>query len=125
VVHYIHAQIRRGDGTDIEILADRSRFLFGASFELGAFLQGASHVSRSKWRMTQKRHCHARESGHPDLGPRAAALDSRFRGNDATSKDHILNDAPNGVLAGLHMPAVLGETTKTMDRSGVFHSGTG
>jgi hypothetical protein len=48
-----------------------------------------------------------------------------FRGNDTTSKDHILNDAPNGVLAGLHMPAVLGETTKTMDRSGVFHSGTG
>jgi hypothetical protein len=75
--------------------------------------------------MTQKRHCHSRESGHPE-GPRAAALDSRFRGNDTTSKDLILNDAPNGVLAGLlHMPAVLGKTTKTMDLSGVFHSGAG
>jgi hypothetical protein len=41
-------------------------------------------------------------------------------------KDLILNDAPNGVLAGLlHMPAVLGKTTKTMDLSGVFHFGAG
>jgi hypothetical protein len=41
--------------------------------------------------MTQK--CHARESGHPDLTVRAGALDSRFRGNDTTLKDLILNDA--------------------------------
>ena len=37
--------------------------------------------------------CHARESGHPDLAARAGALDSRFRGNDTTLKDLILNDA--------------------------------
>ena len=43
--------------------------------------------------MTQKRQCHARESGHPDLAARAGALDSRFRGNDTTLKDLILNDA--------------------------------
>src|SRR5277367_102725 len=52
----------------------------------------ASHVSRSKWRATQKYQCHARESGHPDLAARAAALDSRFRGNDRM-KDPILIDA--------------------------------
>jgi hypothetical protein len=34
----------------------------------------------------------ARESGHPDLGAFAEALDSRFRGNDSV-KDLILNDA--------------------------------
>jgi hypothetical protein len=33
-------------------------------------------------RTTQKFQCHARESGHPDLAARAAALDSRLRGND-------------------------------------------
>jgi hypothetical protein len=43
--------------------------------------------------MTQKRQCHARESGHPDLAARAGALDSRFRGNDTTLKQLILNDA--------------------------------
>jgi hypothetical protein len=37
--------------------------------------------------MTQKRQCHARESGHPDLTGRAGALDSRLRGNDATLKE--------------------------------------
>src|ERR1700678_2819299 len=55
--------------------------------------QAASRMSRSKWGMTQKRRCHARESGHPDLAARAGALDSRFRGNDRTLKDLILNDA--------------------------------
>jgi hypothetical protein len=60
--------------------------------------------------MTQKRQCHARESGHPDLAARAGALDSRFRGNDTTLKDIILNDArdqspvnhapPDGAAAG-------------------------
>ena len=43
--------------------------------------------------VTQKRQCHARESGHLDLAARAGALDSRFRGNDTTLKDLILNDA--------------------------------
>ena len=42
-----------------------------------------------------KRQCHARESGHPDLAARGGALDSRFRGNDTTLKDLILNDAPH------------------------------
>jgi hypothetical protein len=46
--------------------------------------------------MTQKRQCHARECGHPDLAARAGALDSRFRGNDTTLKDLILNDARAG-----------------------------
>jgi hypothetical protein len=46
----------------------------------------------SAWR--QK--CHARESGHPDLAAHAAALDSRFRGNDSV-KDLILNDAAHWV----------------------------
>src|SRR5271169_6815909 len=32
-----------------------------------------SRVSRSKWGMTQKSQCHARESGHPDLAARAGA----------------------------------------------------
>ena len=41
----------------------------------------------------EKRQCHARESGHPDLAARAGALDSRFRGNDTTLKALILNDA--------------------------------
>jgi hypothetical protein len=45
--------------------------------------------------MTQKRQCHARESGHPDLAARAGALDSRLRGNDTTLKNLILNDAPH------------------------------
>ena len=45
--------------------------------------------------MTQKRQCHARESGHPDLAARAGALDSRLRGNDTTLKSLILNDAPH------------------------------
>jgi hypothetical protein len=45
-------------------------------------------------RMTEKCQCHARESGHPDLTARAGALDSRFRGNDTTLEDLILNDAP-------------------------------
>jgi hypothetical protein len=45
--------------------------------------------------MTQKRQCHARESGHPDLAARTAALDSRLRGNDTTLKNLILNDAPH------------------------------
>jgi uncharacterized protein YfiM (DUF2279 family) len=30
--------------------------------------------------MTQKRQCHARESGHPDLAARAGALDSAYAG---------------------------------------------
>ena len=51
-----------------------------------------SRVSCSKWGMTQKRQCHARESGHPDLAARAGALDFRFRGND-NDEDLILNDA--------------------------------
>ena len=42
---------------------------------------------------TQKRQCHARESGHPDLAARAGVLDARFRGNDTTLKDLILNDS--------------------------------
>jgi len=42
--------------------------------------------------MTQKRQCHARESGHPDLAVRAGALDSRLRGNDSTLKNLILNN---------------------------------
>ena len=33
-----------------------------------------SRLSRSKWGMTQKRQCHARESGHSGLAPRAVAL---------------------------------------------------
>jgi hypothetical protein len=45
--------------------------------------------------MTQKRQCHARESGHPDLAARAGALDSRLRGNDTTLKNLFLNDAPH------------------------------
>jgi hypothetical protein len=45
--------------------------------------------------MTQKRRCHAREVGHPDLAARVEALDSRFRGNDTTLKDLILNNAPD------------------------------
>jgi hypothetical protein len=45
--------------------------------------------------MTQKRQCHARESGHPDLAARAGALDSRLRGNDTTLENLILNDAPH------------------------------
>ena len=45
--------------------------------------------------MTQKRQCHARESGHPDLAARAGALDSRLRVNDTRSKNLILNDAPH------------------------------
>jgi hypothetical protein len=49
--------------------------------------------------MTQKSQCHARESGHPDLAARAGALDSRFRGNDTTLKDLILNDAHDQVAA--------------------------
>jgi hypothetical protein len=40
--------------------------------------------------MTQKRQCHARESGHPDLAARAGALDSRFHANDTTLKDLIM-----------------------------------
>jgi hypothetical protein len=32
--------------------------------------------------ITQKRQCHTRVSGHPDLAARAEALDSRLRGND-------------------------------------------
>src|ERR1700677_3130364 len=42
--------------------------------------------------MTQKRQCYARISGHPDLAARAAALDSRLRGNDTRLKDLILKD---------------------------------
>ena len=38
----------------------------------------------------EKRQCHARESGHPDLAARAGTSDSRFRGNDTTLKDLIL-----------------------------------
>jgi hypothetical protein len=42
---------------------------------------------------TQKRQCHARESGHPDLAARAGALDSRLRGNDTTLKNLIRQTA--------------------------------
>jgi hypothetical protein len=56
--------------------------------------KGGSWRESFKMGMTQKRQCHARESGHPDLAARAGALDSRVRGNDTTLEDLILNDAP-------------------------------
>src|SRR3984957_6071896 len=49
--------------------------------------------------MTWKGQCHARESGHPDLAVRAGAPDSRFRGNDTTPRDLILNDASHSSLS--------------------------
>ena len=47
-------------------------------------------MSRSQWEDDSEPQCHPRESGHPDLAARAGALDSRFRGNDTTLKDFIL-----------------------------------
>src|SRR5271168_177621 len=53
------------------------------------------HIGRTFTLLTRQHHrrTHARESGHPDLAARAGALDSRFRGNDTTVKDLVLNDA--------------------------------
>ncbi len=54
-------------------------------------------LSKLRTRGAPKRQCRAWTSGHPDLAARAGALDSRLRGNDKTSKDLILNDAPHFV----------------------------
>src|SRR5271154_6612194 len=40
-------------------------------------------------RCDEKCQCHARVSGHPDLAARAAALDSRLRGNDKVKGPHF------------------------------------
>src|ERR1700689_5744656 len=72
--------------------------------------------------MTQKRQCHARESGHPDLAARAGALDSRFRGNDTTLRNLILNDALSDAGASLWRSEST-RNDKRADHDGRRHAG--